>query len=426
MRVLLTNDDGIRAEGLRAMYRALREAGHTVHVVAPMHEQSGVGHSLTFFDPLRAHKIEEPDFEGLGLYGTPTDCVKLALGNLLKKRPDMVISGINAGSNVGPDILYSGTVGAATEAAHEDLPSMALSCDAGGGHPDMDSIARHAVELAARIDAYSRESGGLLRGEDLAAYAPRWVAPVHTSFRGCEVWELPPNGQGMTALLALNLLEALPLAGAGEVDKLHMMMEAMKLAFADALHYIADPAYMRVSPEDLLSKEYARARAACITDRARVYAPGEPLRGDTVYFCAADGEGNSISMIQSLYEGFGSGVLVPGTGICLQNRGACFSLAEGHANVVAPRKYPYHTIIPGFLTRNGKPLGPFGIMGGYMQPQAHMQVLVHLLDEGHNPQAALDAPRFCWTDGLRFDMEPSFPHAVVDALRRRGDIEKKE
>ena len=152
MRVLLTNDDGIRAEGLRAMYRALREAGHTVHVVAPMHEQSGVGHSLTFFDPLRAHKIEEPDFEGLGLYGTPTDCVKLALGNLLKKRPDMVISGINAGSNVGPDILYSGTVGAATEAAHEDLPSMALSCDAGGGHPDMDSIARHAVELAARID----------------------------------------------------------------------------------------------------------------------------------------------------------------------------------------------------------------------------------------------------------------------------------
>ncbi len=152
MRVLLTNDDGIRAEGLRAMYRALREAGHTVHVVAPMHEQSGVGHSLTFFDPLRAHKIEEPDFEGLGLYGTPTDCVKLALGNLLKKRPDMVISGINAGSNVGPDILYSGTVGAATEAAHEDLPSMALSCDAGGGPRDMDAIARHAVELAARID----------------------------------------------------------------------------------------------------------------------------------------------------------------------------------------------------------------------------------------------------------------------------------
>ena len=152
MRVLLTNDDGIRAEGLRAMYRALREAGHTVHVVAPMHEQSGVGHSLTFFDPLRAHKIEEPDFEGLGLYGTPTDCVKLALGNLLKKRPDMVISGINAGSNVGPDILYSGTVGAATEAAHEDLPSMALSCDVGGGTPDMEAIARHAVELAARID----------------------------------------------------------------------------------------------------------------------------------------------------------------------------------------------------------------------------------------------------------------------------------
>ncbi len=275
-------------------------------------------------------------------------------------------------------------------------------------------------DLAARIDAYARESGGLMRGEDLAAFAPRWVDPICTAFRGCEVYELPPNGQGMTALLALNILEALPLSGANEVDRLHMMMEAMKLAFADALHYIADPGYMRVSPESLLSKDYARARAACITDRARVYAPGEPLRGDTVYFCAADGEGNSISMIQSLYEGFGSGVLVPGTGICLQNRGACFSLAEGHANVVAPRKYPYHTIIPGFLTRDGKPLGPFGIMGGYMQPQAHMQVLVHLLDEGHNPQAALDAPRFCWTEGLRFDMEPGFSPAVVDALRRRG------
>ena len=139
-----------------------------------------------------------------------------------------------------------------------------------------------------------------------------------------------------------------------------------------------------------------------------------------MYFCCADGQGNSISMIQSLYQGFGSGVTIPGTGICLQDRGACFSMQPGHANEAAPRKYPYHTIIPGFLTRDGQPVGPFGIMGGYMQPQAHTQVMVHLLDEWLNPQAALDAPRFCWNEGLKFDLEPGFNPAVVDALRRRG------
>ncbi|WP_297219393.1 5'/3'-nucleotidase SurE [uncultured Desulfovibrio sp.] len=151
MDVLLTNDDGIRAPGLRALYAALREAGHTVHVVAPMRQQSGVGHSLTVFDPLRAMEISEADFSGIGLYGTPTDCVKLALGNLLKKRPDLVMSGINAGPNVGPDILYSGTVGAATEAAHEALPTMAVSCDVASDKDDLLPQARHAVALAQRI-----------------------------------------------------------------------------------------------------------------------------------------------------------------------------------------------------------------------------------------------------------------------------------
>lgn len=159
-----------------------------------------------------------------------------------------------------------------------------------------------------------------------------------------------------------------------------------------------------------------------MTDRAQTYAPGKPMHGDTVYFCCADGQGNSISMIQSLYQGFGSGVYIPGTGICLQDRGACFSMQAGHANEVGPRKYPYHTIIPGFLTREGKPVGPFGIMGGYMQPQAHMQAMIRLLDEGVNPQAALDAPRFCWTKGLCFDVEPTFNPAVLDALRRKGHV----
>ena len=151
MDVLLTNDDGIRAPGLRALYAALREAGHTVHVVAPMRQQSGVGHSLTVFEPLRAQRVHENDFEGLGLYGTPTDCVKLALASLLDRRPDLVISGINAGPNVGPDILYSGTVGAATEAAHEALPSLAVSCDVASPGDDVREQARHAVGLAERI-----------------------------------------------------------------------------------------------------------------------------------------------------------------------------------------------------------------------------------------------------------------------------------
>lgn len=275
-------------------------------------------------------------------------------------------------------------------------------------------------DIARRIDEYSRKTGGTLTGDDLAAYAAQWVKPVSTTFAGHEIWEIPPNGQGMTALIALNILEALPLDGADTVETLHMQMEAVKLAFADALHYIADPAYMQLSPQALLSKDYALKRASLITSQAQSYAPGEPMRGDTVYFSVADGMGNSISMIQSLYRGFGSGILIPDTGICLQNRGACFSLQEGHANVAGPRKYPYHTIIPGFITRDDKPLGPFGIMGGYMQPQAHTQVMMHLLRGKLNPQAALDAPRFCWTQGMEFDMEPYFAPSVIDALRRKG------
>ncbi len=275
-------------------------------------------------------------------------------------------------------------------------------------------------DIAEKIDAYARKTGGWLRGEDLAAYAPRWVEPVRTRYRDFEVCEIPPNGQGMTALIALNILEKLPLRGKDTVETLHLQMEAIKLAFADALHYIADPAFMPLKPEALLSKEYAAERAALVTEQAQVYAHGTPNRGDTVYFCAADGEGNSISMIQSLYMGFGSLVTVPGTGIALQNRGGCFSLTPGHANECAPRKYPYHTIIPGYLCRDGKPLGPFGIMGGYMQPQAHMQVVMNMADFGLNPQAALDAPRFCWTEGLQFDMEPGFNPDVISALRRRG------
>lgn len=274
--------------------------------------------------------------------------------------------------------------------------------------------------LSDEIGKYSAATGGLLRADDLAAYQPRWVTPVHTRYRGYDVWELPPNGQGLTALMALNILENFQFAGRDDPQTLHVQMEAIKLAFSDALHEIADPAYMRRTVDELLSKDYAKTRSGLITPSAQSYAPGQPLGSDTVYFCTADAEGNMVSMIQSLYRNFGSRVVVPGTGICLQDRGACFSMQDGHVNQVAPRKYPYHTIIPGFLTRDGAPVGPFGIMGGYMQPQAHVQFLMNLLDFGLNPQAALDAPRFCWQEELAFFMESAFSPETVAALRARG------
>lgn len=277
-------------------------------------------------------------------------------------------------------------------------------------------------ELAEQIGKYSAATGGLLRQDDLAAYRPRWVAPVRTSYRGYDVWELPPNGQGLTALMALNILENFRFEGRDDAHTLHLQMEAVKLAFSDALHEIADPSYMRRSVSELLSKDYARQRSGLITPSAQLYAPGRPSGSDTVYFCTADGMGNSVSMIQSLYRNFGSRVVVPGTGICLQDRGACFSMLDGHVNQVAPRKYPYHTIIPGFLTKAGEPLGPFGIMGGYMQPQAHVQFLMNMLDFGLNPQAALDAPRFCWQQGLEFIMESAFDPKTVEALCARGHV----
>lgn len=274
--------------------------------------------------------------------------------------------------------------------------------------------------LASAMSRYSAASGGLLRQEDLADYSPRWVTPIHTRYRGYDVWELPPNGQGLTALMALNILERFQFTGRDDPQTLHLQMEALKLAFSDTLYEIADPAYMRRTADELLSRDYAAARSRLISPSAQIYAPGRPQGSDTVYFCTADSEGNMVSMIQSLYRNFGSRVVVPGTGICLQDRGACFSMQDGHVNEAAPRKYPYHTIIPGFLTKDNVPVGPFGIMGGYMQPQAHVQFLMNMLDFGLNPQAALDAPRFCWQQGLEVFMESAFPEKTAAALRERG------
>lgn len=281
-------------------------------------------------------------------------------------------------------------------------------------------------ELASKIASFARATGGYITEADLAAYSPEWVEPLGVTYRGHEVWELPPNGHGMVALMALNILEGFEPLKPGDAGSLHRQIEAVKLAFADGLKYIADPKYMSVSAEELLAPGYAAARRALIKKSAAIPQPGSFDDHGTVYLAAADEEGNMVSYIQSNYMGFGSGLVVPGTGIALHNRGANFSLDDNSPNCLAPGKRPYHTIIPGFLTRGGKPLGPFGVMGGFMQPQGHVQVIVNMLDYGLNPQAALDAPRWRWDDGLDIAVEESFDGALMRQLIDRGHFVKRE
>ncbi|SIS84205.1 gamma-glutamyltransferase family protein [Alicyclobacillus vulcanalis] len=275
-------------------------------------------------------------------------------------------------------------------------------------------------DLADAIDAFARETGGLLSKADLAAYKPEWVEPLSVRYREFDVWELPPNGQGIVALMALGALDGIDLAGMSEADRAHAMIEAIKLAFSVALREVADPRFMRVQPEALVSKEHLEALRAKIGDTAHLPPVQRPYYGGTVYLCAADGEGNMVSYIQSNYMGFGSGIVVPGTGISLQNRGHNFSMDPSHPNALGPRKRPYHTIIPGFLTKGGEPVGPFGVMGGFMQPQGHVQVLVQMLDLARNPQSALDAPRWQWLQGKQVQVEAAMGEDVIAQLRARG------
>ncbi|ANS74372.1 gamma-glutamyltransferase [Paenibacillus yonginensis] len=274
-------------------------------------------------------------------------------------------------------------------------------------------------ELAERIAGFVRQAGGYLQANDLAAYQPEWVQPISTAYRGYDVWEIPPNGQGLVALMALNIAKGFEF-GADEVQNFHRQIEAMKLAFADGQKYITDSRHMKADITRLLSEEYGARRRELIGASALQPEAGDPHASGTVYLAAADGEGNMISFIQSNYMGFGSGLVVPGTGIALQNRGSDFSLEDGHDNRLEPGKRTYHTIIPGFLTRNGQAIGPFGVMGGYMQPQGHMQVVMNTIDYGLHPQAALDAPRWQWTGGKTVLVEPTFPNATAQALARLG------
>ena len=276
-------------------------------------------------------------------------------------------------------------------------------------------------ELAERIDAFSRGAKGWLRESDLAAYRPEWVEPLSVNYRGYDVWEIPPNGHGIAALMALNLLKGFNLPEERETAEVyHLQIEAMKLAYADVRAYVADPRFMTCTARDLLSEAYAGERRRLIGAGVLDPAPGSPPRGGTVYLAAADGEGNMVSMIQSNYMGFGSGLVVPGTGIALHNRGNNFSLDPASPNCLAPGKKPYHTIIPGFLTQAGQPVGPFGVMGAFMQPQGHLQVVSNLVDFGMNPQEALDAPRWQWIEGRTVQVEQGVDAGLAASLEARG------
>lgn len=281
--------------------------------------------------------------------------------------------------------------------------------------------------LAQRIEAFARATGGALTAADLADHRADWVKPVSQDYRGYTLHEIPPNGQGISALMALGMLghfdvASLPVDSAASI---HLQVEAMKLAFADVYAHVADTRKMKVHATDMLAPAYLVQRAKRIDrDRAQDFGAGAPPQSGTVYLTAADAGGKMVSLIQSNYNGFGSGIVVSGTGISLQNRGSAFSLDPSHPNCVGPGKRPFHTIIPGFVTRGGEPVMSFGVMGADMQPQGHVQMLVRLADYGQNPQAAADAPRWKIAKDKTLLVEHDMPAATVEGLRKLGHAVK--
>ena len=289
--------------------------------------------------------------------------------------------------------------------------------------------------IAKIIDKFMKEQGGFLSYDDLARHRSEWVEPISTNYRGYDVWELPPNGQGTAALQILNILEGYNVKemGFGTAEYIHHFIEAKKLAFEDRAKYYADPAFVDIPLDWLISKDYAAERRELIDPEkaARSYKAGKIEQGNTIYLTVADKDGNMVSLIQSNYQGMGSGMCPPGLGFILQDRGELFSLEEGHANVYAPGKRPFHTIIPAFITKDGKPWISFGVMGGSMQPQGHAQIVINLIDFGMNLQEAGDAPRMrhvgssqptgeVMTNGGTLNLERGIRWEVVQNLIRKG------
>lgn len=276
-------------------------------------------------------------------------------------------------------------------------------------------------ELADAIEAAAVDGGGALRKRDLVEHAPFWVEPIRQDYRGVTLHEIPPNGQGLAAQIALGILAHLQTPELDSAEWVHQQVEAMKIAIGAAQEHFADPNAMRVDPEALLDVDMLARAAASIGAQA---APAPPMRlpvnPDTVYLTAADASGMMVSYIQSNFLAFGSGIVIPGTGIAMQNRGSGFVLEPGHPNCVGPSKRPFHTIIPGFVTREGRPELSFGVMGGHMQHQGHVQMVTRIFEHGQNPQAASDAPRWHVTTDYKIILETGFSQAVCDALRAKG------
>ena len=270
-------------------------------------------------------------------------------------------------------------------------------------------------EIAEKIDKFMKKHKGYLSKEDLNDYYPEWVEPIKTNYKGYDIYEIPPNGHGITVLIALNILENF------EEINLHFQIESLKLAFADTKKYVADIKYMQTSIKEMLSKEYSKKRAKLISIN-KTLQPKENIfsSGDTVYLATADKDGNMVSFIQSNYTAFGSGIVIPKTGIALHNRGANFSLDRESGNFIAPRKKPYHTIIPGFLCKDNKPIGAFGVMGAFMQPQGHLQILTNMIDENLNPQSSLDKPRWQWVGEKTIEIENNFDNKIANKLSKLG------
>jgi gamma-glutamyltranspeptidase/glutathione hydrolase len=278
-------------------------------------------------------------------------------------------------------------------------------------------------DLAEKIAAHAKTTGGYMTLEDLAEHKADWVEPISIDYRDVALHEIPPNGQGIAALIMLGIIrhQNIQQYPVDSADSFHIQIEAMKLAFADAYRYVADPLSMKVGVGNLLNPDYLKKRSKMIDlNKANSPSYGVFPKDGTVYLTAADENGMMVSYIQSNYMGFGSGIVIPGTGIAMQNRGACFSLEDGHPNIIGGGKRPFHTIIPAFVTRDGKPLMSFGVMGGSFQPQGHSQMMIRIYDYGQNPQTASDAPRWQVLKDLDIAVEPGFSPSVLEELRNRG------
>ena len=283
-------------------------------------------------------------------------------------------------------------------------------------------------EIAQAIERFSNANGGCLKASDFRDFKPEWVTPIQKNYRDYTVHEIPPNGQGIAALIALGILENFDLASLSvdSVELQHLQIEAMKLAFADVYRFVAERSSMEVSVEQMLDSNYLLNRSKLIDmKKAQAFGAGNPVKGGTIYLSAADENGMMVSFIQSNYMGFGSGCVEPDYGVSLQNRGHGFSTESkgfNPANLVAPGKRPFHTIIPAFLTKQGQPIMSFGVMGGNMQPQGHMQTLIRMLDYQQNPQAACDAPRWRFNQGKEINVESAMDPKTVQGLKDLGHV----